>query len=103
MAEHYLLWAAPFLVIHFCASRRMLPLMLFGVLQMSGVLANDRAFILVGRILQDMSLVLALPLLIYFLVELPNVFKPRAALRDINSGFEKHFVAPEDNLLRRKL
>ena len=49
MAEHYLLWAAPFLIIYFCLSRRLLPLMLLGVLQIYGLLANDRVFILVGR------------------------------------------------------
>ena len=36
MAEHYLLWAAPFLVIYFCISRRMMPLMVLVFFKSTG-------------------------------------------------------------------
>ena len=80
----------------------MLPLMLFGVLQISGVLANDRAFILVGRILQDMSLVLALPLSSIFLWNYPTYSNQRMRSENINSGFEKRSDAPDDSPADKK-
>ncbi|MEE2786501.1 MAG: hypothetical protein VX589_04115 [Myxococcota bacterium] len=88
MAEHYLLWAAPFLIVHFCLSRRFLPLMILGVLQIYGLLANDRVFILVGRVFNDMALVLALPLAVYVSVEFLAVFRPKEACRAYRQRFK---------------
>jgi len=80
VAEHYLLWAAPFLIAHFCISRRTLPLMLFGIIQMSGMLHNDRFQIARGALIRPVSLVIAGSLAVYVLVEARELVQPHVTL-----------------------
>ncbi len=82
VAEHYLLWAAPFLIAHFCISRRTLPLMLFGIIQMSGMLHNDRFQIVRGELTRPVSLVIACSLAVYVLVEGRELLQPLVAARE---------------------
>jgi hypothetical protein len=80
-AEHYMLWPAPFLIAHCFISKRSFPLVIFGVLQMAGLMSNDRGSWLHGATEQHFSLVLGAILAVYVLSELPHLFRPRETWR----------------------
>ena len=83
VAEHYMLWAAPFLIAHCFISKRTFPLVIFGVLQMWGLMKNDRFSLLDGGTARQFSLVVGVIMAMYVLSELPHLFRPRETWRRV--------------------
>ena len=79
IAEHYMLWPAPFLIAYCFIGRRIFPLVIFGALQMSGLMMNDRSSLLPGAIRPHFALAMGVILACYVLYELPHLFRPRQA------------------------
>ena len=77
IAEHYMLWPAPFLIAHCFIGKRVFPLVVFGALQMSGFMANDRGSLLHGDARHAFSMTMAIILAVYVVSELPQLFRPR--------------------------
>ena len=81
MAEHYLLWPAPFLIAYAFIGRRAFPLLIFGVLQMSGFMLNDANNMLPKSMRHDFALAQGIILALYVALELPQIFRPRESWR----------------------
>jgi len=81
IAEHYMLWPAPFLIAHCFISKRTFPLVIFGALQISGFMRNEVTNMLPQLQRRDFSLVMGAILAAYVLSELPHLLRPREAWR----------------------
>jgi len=77
MAEHYLLWPAPFLIAYAFIGKRAFPLLIFGVLQMSGFMLNDVNNMLPKSMRYDFALAQGIILALYVAIEFPQIFRPR--------------------------
>jgi hypothetical protein len=96
VAEHYMLWPAPFLIAHCFISRRTFPLVIFGVLQMSGLMMNDRGSLLHGDVRHQFSLALGVILAVYVLSELPHLLRPRETWRRAVEAVNRLRGSPHD-------
>jgi hypothetical protein len=83
VAEHYILWPAPFLIAYCFISKRTFPLVIFGVLQVWGLMKNDRLSLLGGDTARQFALVVGVIMATYVLSELPHLFRPRETWRRI--------------------
>jgi hypothetical protein len=69
---------------------------IFGVLQMSGLMMNDRGSLLHGDVRHQFSLALGVILAVYVLSELPHLLRPRETWRRAVEAVNRLRGSPHD-------
>lgn len=87
VAEHYLLWSAPFLIVVFVVHRHTLAACTYFIIQVAGLLHNDRIKLITGDPAKEFSLLLGLIMATYFFTEALHVLSPRDLLARLMEPF----------------
>jgi len=99
VAEHYLLWSAPFLIVVFIVHRHALAASTYFLVQVAGLLNNDRMKLISSDPAKEFALLLGFILAIYFFTEALHVLSPRdlvARLYEPFARFGKKRAPPDD-------
>ncbi|MEM6788273.1 MAG: hypothetical protein AAF715_12210 [Myxococcota bacterium] len=81
VAEHYLLWCAPWLVVLMVVDRHALAGWCWLMIQVAGLLHNDRIRLVSGEPAREFALLLGMSLAVFFFTELLHVLSPRDVAR----------------------